>query len=99
MTAEDKRTAARHRAGQKWIKRVVLEMGGKDCVVVDETADLEALRLAPWRALSGSRAKMLGRLEVIVVEDVYEEMVARSKKKTEKLTVGETTDPDNHMGR
>jgi 1-pyrroline-5-carboxylate dehydrogenase len=34
--------AAKVHPGQKWLKRTVLEMGGKDAVVVDETADLEA---------------------------------------------------------
>ena len=33
--------AARHRPGQIWIKRVVAEMGGKDPIVVDDSADLE----------------------------------------------------------
>ena len=28
--------------GQIWIKRVVAEMGGKDAIIVDETADLDA---------------------------------------------------------
>jgi len=28
--------------GQKWIKRTVLEMGGKDSIIVDEEADVEA---------------------------------------------------------
>ena len=28
--------------GQKWLKRAILEMGGKDAVLVDETADVEA---------------------------------------------------------
>ena len=34
--------AAKVGAGQKWIKRVTLELGGKDSMIVDETADLEA---------------------------------------------------------
>ena len=34
--------AARPRQGQLWIKRVVAEMGGKDAIIVDDTADLEA---------------------------------------------------------
>ncbi|HSH46902.1 MAG TPA: aldehyde dehydrogenase family protein, partial [Longimicrobiales bacterium] len=34
--------AARVHPGQKWLKRSVLEMGGKDAIVVDETADLDA---------------------------------------------------------
>src|SRR5690606_19946281 len=31
--------AAKLNPGQKWIKRVFLEMGGKDALIVDETAD------------------------------------------------------------
>ena len=34
--------AARKQPGQVWIKRTVLEMGGKDAIVVDEEADLDA---------------------------------------------------------
>lgn len=34
--------AAKHQKGQLWIKRVVAEMGGKDAIVVDKDADLEA---------------------------------------------------------
>src|SRR5205085_11343669 len=33
--------AAKTAEGQLWIKRVVAEMGGKDTIIVDETADLE----------------------------------------------------------
>lgn len=29
--------------GQKWIKRVIAEMGGKDTVVVDNDADLDLI--------------------------------------------------------
>src|SRR5271155_126753 len=34
--------AAKRAAGQIWIKRAVLEMGGKDATIVDEEADLDA---------------------------------------------------------
>src|SRR2546425_11843899 len=34
--------AAKHQKGQRWLKRTILEMGGKDAGVVDETADLDA---------------------------------------------------------
>src|SRR5437660_1918325 len=33
--------ASKHQKGQRWLKRSVLEMGGKDAIVVDETADVE----------------------------------------------------------
>ncbi|HYF66081.1 MAG TPA: aldehyde dehydrogenase family protein, partial [Herpetosiphonaceae bacterium] len=34
--------AAQVHPGQLWLKRTVLEMGGKDSIIVDETADLDA---------------------------------------------------------
>jgi 1-pyrroline-5-carboxylate dehydrogenase len=34
--------AAQVQQGQRWLKRVIAEMGGKDAIVVDETADLAA---------------------------------------------------------
>src|SRR5690606_14166859 len=34
--------AAKHQPGQIWLKRTILEMGGKDAIIVDETADLDA---------------------------------------------------------
>src|ERR1700721_2547382 len=34
--------AAKPQAGQKWIKRVVAEMGGKDSIIVASDADLDA---------------------------------------------------------
>src|SRR5439155_23343628 len=33
--------AAKHQPGQLWIKRVIVEMGGKDAIVVDAGADLD----------------------------------------------------------
>src|SRR5690606_29761298 len=33
--------AAKVHPGQIWLKRTILEMGGKDSIIVDETADLE----------------------------------------------------------
>ena len=34
--------AAKPQAGQKWIKRTILEMGGKDSIIVDADANLDA---------------------------------------------------------
>ena len=47
--------------GQIWLKRAILEMGGKDCIVVDETADID--EAADGRRLLGVRlpgAEVLG---------------------------------------
>ena len=33
--------AAAHQPGQKFVKRVIAEMGGKNAIIVDDTADLD----------------------------------------------------------
>ena len=55
--------AAKTRDGQRWIKRVVAEMGGKDAIVVADDADLDSARsgvVASALRLPG--AEMLGLL-------------------------------------
>jgi 1-pyrroline-5-carboxylate dehydrogenase len=42
---------------QIWLKRSILEMGGKDCIVVDETADIDAAADAVAYSAFGFRAR------------------------------------------
>jgi 1-pyrroline-5-carboxylate dehydrogenase len=44
--------AAKVQPGQIWLKRTVLEMGGKDAILVDETADLRGRSVQPVHAPS-----------------------------------------------
>lgn len=91
--------AAKHNNGQIWVKRVVLEMGGKDCVVIDETADICAASSGAVTSAFGFQGqKCSAGSRIIVVEDVYDEIVRLVKEKTEALTVGDTTDPSNYIG-
>ncbi|RAM59209.1 1-pyrroline-5-carboxylate dehydrogenase, partial [Mesotoga sp. SC_3PWM13N19] len=91
--------AAKHNNGQIWVKRVVLEMGGKDCVVIDETADICAASSGAVASAFGFQGqKCSAGSRIIVVEDVYDEIVRLVKEKTEALTVGDTTDPSNYIG-
>src|SRR6202167_6187833 len=91
--------AAKTQPGQIWIKRVVAEMGGKDAIIVDADADLE-------KAVDGVAASAFGYQgqkcsacsRAIVHERVYDDFLARLKKKTETLTVGPADDPASFMG-
>ncbi|AFZ68253.1 L-glutamate gamma-semialdehyde dehydrogenase [Deinococcus peraridilitoris] len=81
--------AAKVPRGQKWIKRVVLEMGGKDALIVDETADLEeaaSAAVASAFGFSGQKCSAMSRL--IVVDSVHDELVRRVVEKTKALKVG-----------
>jgi 1-pyrroline-5-carboxylate dehydrogenase len=91
--------ASRPQQGQIWLKRSILEMGGKDAVVVDETADLEdaatnivasAFGFQGQKCSAGSRA--------IVVAQVYDDVLQKVIDKTRKLTVGDPTRPGTYMG-
>ena len=55
--------AAQHRPGQIWIKRTILEMGGKDSILVAADADLDAAVEGRGRfGLRVQRPEMLGLL-------------------------------------
>ncbi|MCB9436832.1 MAG: L-glutamate gamma-semialdehyde dehydrogenase [Anaerolineales bacterium] len=83
--------ASKVHPGQLWLKRTVLEMGGKDAVVVDETADLEsAARDIVASAFGFQGQKCSAGSRAIIVRNVYDEVAGRVVELTEKLSVGET---------
>jgi 1-pyrroline-5-carboxylate dehydrogenase len=91
--------AAKTAEGQLWIKRVIAEMGGKDTIVVDETSDLDAAVdgiVAAAFGFSGQKCSACSRL--VVVEDVYEEVVNRVAEQAGKIKVGPTKHQDSWMG-
>ncbi|MFD2611428.1 L-glutamate gamma-semialdehyde dehydrogenase [Paenibacillus gansuensis] len=83
------RLAAETAPGQIWIKRLVAEMGGKDGIVVDETADLEAAATAIVASAFGFQGqKCSAGSRAFVVESVYDQVVTLVEEKTKKLVVG-----------
>ncbi|HEY7355033.1 MAG TPA: L-glutamate gamma-semialdehyde dehydrogenase, partial [Ktedonobacterales bacterium] len=91
--------AARHQPGQIWIKRTVLEMGGKDSVVVDETADLDAAATGIVASAFGFQGqKCSAGSRAIIAEQVYDEVVHKVREKARALTMGDPTDPQTYMG-
>jgi len=75
--------------GQLWIKRFVAEMGGKDGIVVDASADLDEAATAIVQSAFGYQGqKCSAGSRAIVHKDVYDEMLKRIVEKTEKLAVG-----------
>ena len=91
--------AAKPRSGQKWIKRTILEMGGKDSIIVDETADLDAAAgaiVASAFGFQGQKCSACSR--AIVTAAVYDETLAKVVERAKNLTVGDTTDRAAYMG-
>ncbi len=93
------RLAAEVQAGQLWLKRVVAEMGGKDAIVVDEEADLDAAAqgvVASAFGFQGQKCSACSR--AIVSEKVYDAFIEKLKPLTEKITVGEPDQVGVAMG-
>lgn len=81
--------AARTEEGQIWIKRVIAEMGGKDGIVVDETADPEAAAQAIVASAFGFQGqKCSAGSRAFIVESVYDQVVDRVKELTAEWKIG-----------
>ncbi len=91
--------AAHRQPGQNWLKRTVLEMGGKDAIVVDETADLDlAAEAITFSAFGFGGQKCSACSRAIVVEPVYDEVLQRVIERARQLKVGDPVDPQTFMG-
>ncbi|MBV9615158.1 MAG: aldehyde dehydrogenase family protein, partial [Ktedonobacteraceae bacterium] len=91
--------ASKHQRGQRWLKRSILEMGGKDAVVVDETADLDAAAegiVASAFGFQGQKCSAGSR--AIIVEQVYDSVLQKVIERTKRLTLGDVTKPETYMG-
>jgi 1-pyrroline-5-carboxylate dehydrogenase len=85
--------------GQIWLKRTILEMGGKDAQVVDETADLDAAAdaiVAGAFGFQGQKCSACSR--AIVVDEVYDEVLDLVVERAKTLSMGDTTKKGVYMG-
>lgn len=85
--------------GQKWLKRVIAEMGGKDAIIVDKEADLELAAqsiVASAFGFSGQKCSACSR--AIVLEDVYDQVLNRVVELTKQLKVGNPEEQSTFMG-
>lgn len=88
--------AAEPRKGQIWIKRTVLEMGGKDSIVVDSDADLDAAVegvVASAFGFNGQKCSACSR--AIVEESIYDLFVSRLRERVSKLSQGDPAENKN----
>jgi 1-pyrroline-5-carboxylate dehydrogenase len=91
--------AAKPQPGQKWIKRVVAEMGGKDSIVVAADADLDAaVEGVAVSAFGFQGQKCSACSRAIVDASIYDAFLARLKERVAKMTVGDPVDQNNYMG-
>ena len=82
--------AAKTQAGQIWIKRTILEMGGKDSIVVDVESDLDAaVEAVAVSAFGFNGQKCSACSRAIVDERVYDVFVERLRERVGKIQQGD----------
>jgi 1-pyrroline-5-carboxylate dehydrogenase len=90
--------AAKTRPGQKWMKRVVAEMGGKDAIIVAEDADLDSAAEGVVQSAFGFQGQKCSACSrVIVDEKVHDELVEKIVGLTKKLKIGLPTEADTNL--
>lgn len=91
--------AAKVHPGQKNVKKVIAEMGGKNAIIIDDDADLdEAVPMVLYSAFGFQGQKCSACSRVIVMDDVYEKFTGRLVKAAQAYTIGTSENPANTMG-
>lgn len=91
--------ASRVDARQRTVKQVIAEMGGKNAIIVDETADLDEAVVgvvASFTGYQGQKCSACSR--AIVHESIYELFLKRLADAVMSLTIGSAEDPATQVG-
>jgi 1-pyrroline-5-carboxylate dehydrogenase len=91
--------AARQIENQRWVKRVIAEMGGKDAMIIDDSADLDAAAadiVASAYGYSGQKCSAASR--AILHADVHDEVLQKVLEKARALKIGAPESPDVAVG-
>ena len=82
--------AAKTQPGQKFIKRTILELGGKDSIIVDADSDLDSAADGTVASAFGFNGQKCSACSRVIVEDkVYDKFVEKLRERVEKLQVGD----------
>src|SRR5699024_4907430 len=85
--------------GQKWLKRTIIEMGGKDTIVVDKEADLElAAQSIVQSAFGFSGQKCSACSRAVIHEEVYDVIKNRVIELTKKMSAGDPATDEHFTG-
>jgi 1-pyrroline-5-carboxylate dehydrogenase len=91
--------AAKQIENQRWIKRVIVETGGKDAMIIDDSADLEAAVDDIVKSAYGySGQKCSAASRAILHQDVYDDVLNRVVEKAKTLKIGVPENADVKMG-
>jgi len=87
------------RTGAETLKRVHLELGGKNAIIVMDDADLDnAVDGILWSAFGTSGQRCTAASRVIVHERVYDSLASKLVARAEALRIGNGLDPEVDVG-
>ncbi len=90
------KVAATQAPGQIWIKRAILEMGGKDAIIVDADSDIaSAIEGVAQSAFGFQGQKCSACSRAIVDERIYDKFLEQLKSRVEKIQVGDPAENAN----
>lgn len=93
------RAASEVKPGQRHIKRVVAELGGKNAIIIDESADLdEAVAGVIYSAFGYAGQKCSAASRVIVHESIWDTVLERLASAAESVNILPSTDPACYFG-
>ncbi len=90
--------AAKTRKGQKWIKRVVAEMGGKDAIIVADDADIDSAAAGTVAAAFGFQGQKCSACSRLIVDEkVHDALIEKVVALTKELKIGLPAEPDTNV--
>jgi RHH-type proline utilization regulon transcriptional repressor/proline dehydrogenase/delta 1-pyrroline-5-carboxylate dehydrogenase len=86
-------------SGQPFVKKVVCEMGGKNAIIVDASADLDEAVLGVRQSAFGYQGQKCSACSrVIVVDSAHDLFLERLIESTRTLVIGDVMDPSTDVG-
>jgi RHH-type proline utilization regulon transcriptional repressor/proline dehydrogenase/delta 1-pyrroline-5-carboxylate dehydrogenase len=91
--------ARKPKPGQRGVKKVIAEMGGKNALIIDEDADLDEAVVASVHSAFGFQGQKCSALSRLLVhEKVYDVFVKRFIEATRSLRIGDPALPEFQVG-
>ena len=85
--------------GQRFVKRVIAEMGGKNAIIVDDTADLDEAVTGVVQSFTGyAGQKCSACSRVILLDSIHDEFLRRLADAVMSLRMGAAEDPGTQVG-
>ena len=87
------------RLGAPWLKKTILELGGKNCIIVMDDATLdEAVRGILWSAFGTAGQRCTAASRIIAHEAIHDDLVDRLATATSAMRLGSGLDAGTDVG-